>query len=423
MAGMRRSSAVVLVLAGVALSACHAAAHVRFISSPGIATVDSPVDIQLHGLPSRAVTTVTASAVDEKQQVWTASARYTATIEGVVSLDQAAIGGSYTGVNPMGLFEYMLPPASAPAADVVFNPSGPTYQVTITATVKGKQVANTTLEREYPKFTVRHYRLAGSGIYADLYLPAGVMTPRPAMLLFGGSEGGLSQSFAARLLAGHGYPAMTLAYFKEPGLPSTLAKINLEYFAKALGELRAAPGVDRKHVLVYGISRGSEAALLLGAHFPKLVNGVIAGVPSSVVYGSYPDSNEPSWLLSGKALPEAPERDFDDPDPIDAQAAVIPVEQIRGPVMLICGTADTIWTSCDYAAAITKRLSQHSFSYPVTSLKYPGAGHGVGGIGRYFSATDAAFARLGGGDRRATLAGEADAYGQVLSLLNSLVGH
>ena len=29
--------------------------------------------------------------------------------------------------------------------------------------------------------------------------------------------------------------------------------------------------------------RGGEAALLLGAHFPRAVNGVVAGVPSSVV--------------------------------------------------------------------------------------------------------------------------------------------
>ncbi len=39
------------------------------------------------------------------------------------------------------------------------------------------------------------------------------------------------------------------------------------------------PGIDPRHVLTYGVSRGSEVALLLGVHYPELVNGVIALVP------------------------------------------------------------------------------------------------------------------------------------------------
>ena len=66
----------------------------------------------------------------------------------------------------------------------------------------------------------------------------------------------------------------------------------MEYFTKALEVLRAQPGVDPRHVLVAGESRGGEAALLLGAHFPGAVNGVIAGVPSSVVNPGWPDKEK-----------------------------------------------------------------------------------------------------------------------------------
>jgi hypothetical protein len=33
------------------------------------------------------------------------------------------------------------------------------------------------------------------------------------VLVFGGAEGGMSQTFTAALLAAHGYPALTVAYF------------------------------------------------------------------------------------------------------------------------------------------------------------------------------------------------------------------
>jgi len=38
--------------------------------------------------------------------------QFTATANGTVSLSQASTGGSYTGVNPMGLFQLMSPTAT-----------------------------------------------------------------------------------------------------------------------------------------------------------------------------------------------------------------------------------------------------------------------------------------------------------------------
>ena len=60
-------------------------------------------------------------------------------------------------------------------------------------------------------------------------------------------------------------------------------------------------------------------------------------------------------------------------------AAAIPVERIRGPVLLISGEDDRLWPSpvlADFAAA---RLAAHR--RPVTHLRYRGAGHMIGPIG------------------------------------------
>jgi acetyl esterase/lipase len=250
--------------------------------SPQAALVDQPVTVSVRGLPAGARTTVTAKATDADGTTWSATAQFKASSAGEVSLSQPSLGGSYTGANPMGLFTLMAPPqGSAPAA--FLHPEAG-YDVTLQASVSGRVAATATVRRQGPVavgVVEKELRPASGGIYANLYLPNDTAGRRPAVLVFGGSDGGLTTSFAAALLAAHGYPSLALAYFKAPGLPEDLDNIPLEYFTRALRVLRAQPGVDPRHVLVSGVSRGSEAALLLGAYFSQLVNGVIAGVPSS----------------------------------------------------------------------------------------------------------------------------------------------
>ena len=43
------------------------------------------------------------------------------------------------------------------------------------------------------------------------------------------------------LIASHGFPALAVAYFDEPGLPCALQNIRLEYFVRAIQWLRAQP--------------------------------------------------------------------------------------------------------------------------------------------------------------------------------------
>jgi hypothetical protein len=62
------------------------------------------------------------------------------------------------------------------------------------------------------------------------------------VLIIGGSEGGLSSPLLAAALAGHGYPVLTIAYFGAPGLPASLSRIPLEYFARRCAGCAASPG-------------------------------------------------------------------------------------------------------------------------------------------------------------------------------------
>ena len=120
----------------------------------------------------------------------------------------------------------------------------------------------------------------------------------------------------------------------------------------------------------------SEAALLLGAHYPNLVHGVIAFVPSNSSICSYPGCGGPAWTLNGRPLPYT--RQFDNPAPTDDPAAVIPVQRIRGPVLVACGGEDQVWSSCPYAGRIMSRLDARHDRYAHVAYAYPHAGHGVG---------------------------------------------
>ena len=174
-----------------------------------------------------------------------------------------------------------------------------------------------------------------------------------------------------------------VAYFGLPDLPFTLSDIPLEYFARALRWLDRQPDVDPAKIAVLGISRGSEAAQLLGVHYPDLVHAVIASVPSDAAICSYPGCRTVAWTLGGKPLPYT--RDFDNPAPTDNPAAVIPDQRINGPAFLDCGEADETWSSCPYARAILSRLDRDHDRWAHVLYAYPHAGHLVGFLAAWVS--------------------------------------
>ena len=80
---------------------------------------------------------------------------------------------------------------------------------------------------------------------------------------------------------------------------------------------------------------------------------------------------------------------------------------------------DLRWPSCAYVDAITARLRDHRFAHPVTALRYPDAGHFIGGLPAWYgSMTDDALTSDGGTVAGAQAA-QADAHAKLLALLES----
>ncbi|MGZ6013907.1 MAG: acyl-CoA thioester hydrolase/BAAT C-terminal domain-containing protein, partial [Caulobacteraceae bacterium] len=258
----------------------------------------------------------------------------------------------------------------------------------------------------------------------------------PGLLILGGSEGGHGPAFHfAATFARRGFASLGLAYFADPGLPATLENVPLEYFTAAIDWLVAQPGVDPKRIGVFGGSKGAEAALLVASRDPR-IKAVVAGVPSSVAWQGVnmanPANPGPSWTLNGKPIPYA---HYDGSQPFRgildlyqrslAKAppeAVIPVERINGPVLLVSAKSDGLWPSAAMGDAVISRLDKAKFRFPHTNLAYADAGHA--GFGEPLppgSAVPPAMLAQLGGTAQGNLAMRADAWPKILAFLDQVL--
>jgi dienelactone hydrolase len=200
------------------------------------------------------------------------------------------------------------------------------------------------------------------------------------------------------VLSSHGYSTLALAYFGLPGLPGHLENIPLEYFARAMDWVRRQPDVDGDRIALLGMSRGAELALLLGARFQQ-IRAVIAVAPSAVVWPGFGRGIHSAWSFGGRPLSFVPtptrwfkmrgffrtlagqpiafrqiyEAALENREAVER--AAIPVERIRGPILLISGNEDEVWPSTQMARMIMERLAANGFAHVHEHLCCEGAGH------------------------------------------------
>jgi len=209
-------------------------------------------------------------------------------------------------------------------------------------------------------------------------------------------------------LAMSGYPALALAYFDEPGLPQCLCSIPLEYFARAVGWLRAQPAGRGRPVVLYGVSRGAEAVLLLASYLPHLADGVVASSPTAAINGAVSAADGPAWTFGGEPL---------------APVGNIPVTRLRVPLLMGDGGQDAVWDSAAAASTIMGELHGSPDHAPATNLYYPGAGHQYFGFPPYFPVfTTTEVAALGGSAQADALATE-QFWTRMIAFLNHLAVH
>lgn len=281
-------------------------------------------------------------------------------------------------------------------------------------------------------------RISEAGLLGNYY-PGQGPGRRPAVLMLGGSEGGLSRGSqrTAAILQAEGFSVLSLAYHRAPGQPPHLELVPLERFAAALAWLRRQAEVDPERIGVFGGSKGAEAALLVATRDPG-IRAVVAGMPSSVAWqGASLDRGgdfDSSWSERGRPLEHlryGQWKWWTEMAPILAEAlatlpqhpgAAIPIERSPARVLLICGEADTLWPSCPMARQLQSRARAHGGRPDVVLLAYPDAGHAV--FGRPYPASEVANSRLDslGGTNEGNNRARADSWPRMIAFLKSALG-
>jgi dienelactone hydrolase len=381
-----------------------APAHIEIVPADGL--VDEPRAIVLRGFTPDAPVTLRAELDHPDGSHWQSEAVLTADAQGTVTVAESApVSGDWQAADagaPVWAMQRTSPPHRPEQSEGVVP-----LDIVLAASDQAGHAATASFVLRFMAAGVRRRDVRQDGLTGTLFTPAGT-GPHPAVMVLAGSGGGMHEQRAA-LYASRGYTALALGYFKAPGRPDHISDTPLEYFESALQWIHAQLAPRNGFVAVSGVSRGGELTLLLAARFPALVSAAIAYVPSAVVHGTlragHPDQprDATAWTWRGEALPNVwrgnPHADwtaFDKPPapgwPVrqaaafhsvmgNAQAvaaARIPVENIRGPVLLISGTDDGFWPSTFYAEQVVRTLREHAHRWPVEHVAAEGAGHAIG---------------------------------------------
>ncbi|XP_051833603.1 acyl-coenzyme A thioesterase 1-like [Antechinus flavipes] len=345
---------------------------------------DEPVEIAVHGLSPAQPVTLRASLRDEKGELFQASARYQADTGGQLNLArEPALGGSYSGVEPMGLFWSMQP--EKPYWRLVKRDVQTPFCVDLEV-YEGhdpqptKLLAQAVHERGFLGPGVRRIPVREGSVRATLFLPSG-SGPFPGIIDISGTGGGLFE-YRASLLAGHGFAVMALAYYGFEDLPKNMKEFHLEYFEEAVQYLKNHSQVKGPGVGVLGFSKGGDLCISMASHLKDItatatINGSVANVGAALHYKGMtipPLGSDPKRIKmtdNGFAdIIDALNNPLEEPN----RKSLIPVERAECCFLFLVGLDDHNWKSEFYANEAAKLLQAHGKKKPEI-ICYPATGH------------------------------------------------
>ncbi|CAI9744364.1 acyl-coenzyme A amino acid N-acyltransferase 1-like [Octopus vulgaris] len=286
--------------------------------NPENGLVDEQVSVSVSGLKPEENVTVSATieqSSKKRETVFRSFGHFKASVDGCVNLvTDPCLAGTYTGIDPMGLFWSMtqvvgkhgriMTHDATKSLDctMMVHPGHISQHSEFTSDIKPlatKLVQRSFMRSGVRKITVNHGRLRGS-----LFIPSDETTNRqqrrryPAVIDLFGSTGSLIESRGA-LLASHGFITLSLAYFAYEDLPSAITDVDFEYFEEAIEWLINHEQVSsEKGIGVLGTSLGGIIALYIAKECPQ-VSAVISinASPAFFVF---------SIRHNGKQLPSSP---------------------------------------------------------------------------------------------------------------------
>nr|XP_046229577.1 acyl-coenzyme A thioesterase 1 [Scatophagus argus]XP_046229578.1 acyl-coenzyme A thioesterase 1 [Scatophagus argus] len=342
---------------------------------------DKPVQIKVEGLPPHKPVELRSKHVDDRGVNFKASALYKADEIGQVDVCRApSLRGSYTGVEPMGLFWAMAPetPHSKLTKKTVLSPT--LVEIEAVSGETGELLASETNERGFMTEGMKRIPVQEGRVRGVLFVPPG-KGPFPGVLDLYTFGGGLSEPRAS-LLANKGYVVLALAYYGYKDLPKNPKMLDLEYFEEAVTYLKKQPDVKGPGIGIISISHSGGLALLMSS----FLSGISATVcingcnGNTVIPLRYKDLVIPplSPVMKNIKMTASGLADIRDalPDPLleKNRASVIPIERASCQFLFAVAGDDRNWNSAFFAKQAAATLRNHGKeSFEVVT--YPKAGH------------------------------------------------
>jgi dienelactone hydrolase len=437
---------LILALAQALVGAPSPALEIK--ASPAVALYGTPFDLKVTGLKPGEQATIKASSRDARRVLWESAAAFQADAAGAIDVArQAPVSGAYSEADVFGLLWSLEPVVTDPKArkpgqyrDDEVN--GWTVDLSVTDSAGKTAATRFRCVYQLPGKALVRVPLEQDGLVGFLYAPE-KGGPFPGVIILGGSNGGLYE-WLAQAFASNGFAALTLAYFSYPNLPPELVEIPLEYFDRAAAWMKAQPRVKPGRLGLAGGSKGGELAMILASRKDDY-QAVVAWTPAAHAWEGmtmrfFAPDYQPvsSWSLGGKPLPFVPfgatpeekaqemkgeiksflpmhKRALAQADKATLEAAAIPVERIKAPLLLVSGTDDQTWPAGEFCAAIVDKLKKSGFPYEVKHVINEGGGH------QSFLPYLVTYGRTGsfsGGSARADARGGYRSWAETISFLH-----
>lgn len=220
-------------------------------------------------------------------------------------------------------------------------------------------------------------------------------TKKIILITLAGFDGGYLPHKSLLSLAINGYDVFSLAYSAPPSvLPHKFAEIPIEYLEKAVQWLSNHPLYQNHQIVLLGVSKGAELALLYGSYYQN-IHGIIAYSPTCVLLPDIIPSNDSTqvkspWSYRYKPLGFIPVNKLDTgkqtityknyvlswlSKPQVFRKAMIPVEKINCPMLLLSGSDDKMWGSAKMGEFIQLKLEVNFKPKQAQHIIFKNAGH------------------------------------------------
>ncbi|KAM9339566.1 acyl-coenzyme A thioesterase 1-like [Symphorus nematophorus] len=342
---------------------------------------DKLVHVKVEGLAPHKPVELRSKLVDDRGVIFKASARYKADETGQVDVSRApSLGGSYTGVEPMGLF-WSLAPETPHSKLLKKNVLSPTLvDIEALCGESGELLASETNERGFMTEGMKRIPVQEGRIRGVLFIPPG-NGPFPGIVDLYTFGGGLTEPRAS-LLANKGYVVLALAYQRYQDLPKKPKHLDLEYFEEAVTYLRRQPQVKGPGIGIISISHSGGLALsmssfLSGISATVCINGCIG---NTVLPLHYKDIIMPPLfpVIQNVKITDSGLVDIRDALPDTSlekhRASLFPIERASCQFLFAVSEDDHNWNSAVFAKQAAATLRNHGKdSFQVVT--YPKAGH------------------------------------------------